>query len=90
VFDAAALVTLCCGNCEENTLQMAVSDGEYAPYRVEECKSVLGVASKMPHLIKSGMDFDPCLAFRFMGRIKKAVRIAIWDGLCLDWFVLAE
>ncbi len=47
-------------------------------------QKVLAVVSKMPHIIKSGMDLDPRLAFRFMEKIKKAVKIGIWDGLCLD------
>jgi hypothetical protein len=90
VFDASALVALHCGTCEDGVLQMAVPDGEYETYGVEECRKVLAVVSKMPHIIKSGMDFDPRLAFRFMEKIKKAVKIGIWDGLCLDWFALAE
>jgi hypothetical protein len=90
VFDASALVALHCGTCEDDILQMAVSDGAYEMYGVEECQAVLAVVSKMAHIIKSGMDFDPRLAFLFMEKIKKAVKIGIWDGLCLDWFVLAE
>ena len=66
------------------------SIGAYEMYGVEECQAVLAVVSKLAHIIKSGMDFDPRLAFRFMEKIKKAVKIGIWDGLCLDWFVLAE
>lgn len=90
MFDASALVALHCGTCEDNILQMAVSDREYEMYGVEECQAVSAVVSKMAHIIKSGMDFDPRLAFRFMEKIKKAVKIGMWDGLCLDWFVLAE
>ena len=41
VFDASALVALHCGTCEDNTLQMAVSDGEYEMYGVKECQEVL-------------------------------------------------
>lgn len=36
------------------------------------------------------MDFDPRLAFRFMEKIKKAVKIGIWEGLCSDWFLVAN
>ena len=78
VFHASALVALHCGACEDGILQMAVPDGEYKTYGVEECRKVLAVISKMPHIIKSGMDFDPRLAFRFMEKIKKS---------CQDWYL---
>ena len=90
MFDASALVALHCGTCEDDTLQMAVSNGEYEMYGVKECQEVLAVISNMPHIIKSGMDFDPRLAFQFMEKIKKAVKTGIWDELCFDWFVLVE
>ena len=88
VFDASALLALHCGTCEDDTLQMAVSDGEYEMYGVKECQEALAVISNVHHIIKSGTDFDPRLAFRFMEKIKKAVKIGIWDDLCFDWFVL--
>ena len=53
-------------------------------------EAVLKVASKMEHIQKSGMDFDPRLAFRYMSRLKEAVKAGIWDGLCPDWFIVRE
>ena len=44
----------------------------------------------MEHIQKSGMDFDPRLAFRYMSRLKEAVKAGIWDGLCPDWFIVRE
>ena len=43
MFDASALVALHCGTCEDDTLQMAVSDGEYGMYDVKECQEVLAI-----------------------------------------------
>ena len=44
----------------------------------------------MEHIQKSGMDLDPSLAFRYMSRLKEAVKAGIWDGLCPDWFIVRE
>ena len=72
VFDAAALVSLHCGSSSDGVVKLVVQDREYETYGVEACEAVLKVASKMEHIQKSGMDFDPCLAFRqggYLGRI---------------------
>ena len=90
VFDAAALVSLHCGSSSDGVVKLAVQDGEYETYGVEACEAVLKVASKMEHIQKSGMDFDPRLAFRYMSRLKEAVKAGIWDGLCPDWFIVRE
>ena len=42
----------------------------------------------MVHIKQSGMDFDPRLAHRYMGRIKEAVMAGIWTLLCPEWFML--
>ena len=83
VFDAAALVKLHCGI----PVELAVSDGDYDAYGVKECEAVLAVASKMPNVRESGMDLDPKLGHRYMGRIKEAVMAGIWKSLCPEWFV---
>ena len=90
VFDAAALVSLHCGSSSDGVVKLAVPEGEYESYGVEACEAVLKVASKLKHIQKSGMDFDPRLAFRYMTRLKKAVKAGIWDGLCPDWFILTD
>ena len=90
VFDAAALVSLHCGSSSDGAVKLVVQDGEYETYGVEACEAVLKVASKMEHIQKSGMDFDPRLAFRYMSRLKEAVKAGIWDGLCPDWFIVRE
>ena len=90
VFDAAALVSLHCGSSSDGVVKLVVQDGEYETYGVEACEAVLKVASKMEHIQKSGMDFDPRLAFRYMSRLKEAVKAGIWDGLCPDWFIVRE
>ena len=90
VFDAAALVSLHCGSSSDGVVKLAVPEGEYESYGVEACEAVLKVASKLKHIQKSGMDFDPQLAFRYMTRLKKAVKAGIWNGLCPDWFILTD
>lgn len=90
VFDDSSLVALHRGCRADDVLKLDVPDGEYETYGVEECRALLSVACKMPHVSTSGMDFDPRLAFHFMKRIKEAVQVGIWDGLCSDWFRLAN
>ena len=64
-----------------------MSDGDYDAYGVKECEAVLAVASKMPNVRESGMDLDPKLGHRYMGRIKEAIMAGIWKSLCPEWFV---
>lgn len=90
VFDAAALVRLHCGSSSDGTVKLAVSDGDYDAYGVKECEAVLAVASKMPHIRESGMDFDHKLAHRYIRRIKEAVIAGVWNALCPEWFVLHD
>ena len=49
-------------------MKLDVSDGDYDVYGVKECEAVLAVASKMPGIRASGMDFDPKLGHRYMAR----------------------
>ena len=86
-FVAEALVKLHCGSASNKTVKLDVSDGDYDVYGVKECEAVLAVASKMPGIRASGMDFDPKLGHRYMARIKDAVMAGIWETLCPEWFV---
>jgi hypothetical protein len=44
----------------------------------------------MHHIIQSGMNFEPCLAHRYMNCIKEAVKAGIWNGICPQWFMLKD
>lgn len=57
---------------------------------MKECDAILTVASKMAHIRKSGMDFDPRLASRYMSRIKEAILLGVWNLLCPEWFILQD
>ena len=86
VFDAASLVKLYCGNAEEGSVKFFLPEGELEEYGVEECKRVLMVASKMPHIRSAGVNFDSRMAHTYMALIKKAVMQGIWKGTCPEWF----
>ncbi len=87
-FDTEALVKLHCGTASHRTVKLAMSDGDYNVYGVKECEAVLAVASKMPTIRESGMDFDPKLGHCYMARIQEAIMVGIWKTLCPEWFVL--
>ena len=88
-FDAAGLVGLQCGALlADGVVKLEIEQGEYDTYGVRACEAVLSVASNMEHIQKSGMDLDPPLAFRYMGRIKEAIKAGIWKSLCPSWFMV--
>ena len=88
-FDAAGLVGLQCGALlADGVVKLEIEQGEYDTYGVRACEAVLSVASNMEHIQKSGMDLDPRLAFRYMGRIKEAIKAGIWKSLCPSWFMV--
>ena len=86
VFDAANLVKLHCGLASEGLAKFFWPDGEIEEYGVQECKSILKIASKMPHIKSSGVNFDPRMAHLYMALIKKAIMQGIWKGICPEWF----
>ena len=49
-------------HASNKTVKLDVSDGDDDVYGVKECEAVLVVASKMPGIQESGMDFDPKVA----------------------------
>ena len=69
-------------------MKLEIEQGEYDTYGIRACKAVLSVASNMEHIQKSGMDLDPQLPFRYMGRIKEAIKAGIWKSLCPSWFMV--
>ena len=67
---------------------MEIEQGKYDTYGVRACEAVLTIACNMEHIQKSGMDLDPRLAFRYMARIKEAVKLGIWKSLCPSWVMV--
>ena len=86
VFDVASLVRLHCGKATEGSVKFFLPDGEIEEYGVEECKRILMVASKMPHIQSAGVNFDSRMAHTYMVLIKKAIMQGIWEGICPEWF----
>lgn len=86
VFDAASLVKLHCGKVVEGCVKFFVPDGEIEEYGVNECKRILMVASKMPHIQSAGVNFDFRMAHTYMALVKKAVMQGIWNRICPEWF----
>ena len=85
VFDEASLVRLHCGKATKGYV-FSLPDGEIEEYGVEECKCILMVASKMPHIQSAGVNFDSRMAHTYMVLIKKAIMQGIWEGICPEWF----
>ena len=73
VFDEASLVRLHCGKATKGYVKFFLPDGEIEEYGVEECKRILMVASKMPHILSAGVNFHSCMAHTYMALIKKAI-----------------
>ena len=72
-----------CGALSADSITtLDIEHREYDSYGVRACEAVLTVASKMEHIQKSGMDLDPHMAFRYMDRIKEAVKVGILKSLC--------
>ena len=90
VFDAANLVKLHCGIASEGSVKFFRPDGEIEEYGVEECKRILRIASKMSHIESAGINFDPRMAHTYMALIKKAIMQGIWNGICPEWFEVAN
>ena len=90
VFDAANLVKLHCGIASEGSVKFFLPDGEIEEYGVEECKRILRMASKMSHIESAGINFDPRMAHTYMALIKKAIMQGIWNGICPEWFEVAN
>ena len=90
VFDAANLVKLHCGIASEGSVKFFLPDGEIEEYGVEECKRILRMASKMSHVQSAGVNFDPRMAHTYMALIKNAVMQGIWNGICPEWFAVAN
>ena len=90
IFDASSLVNLQCGSAINDHVQFTLEEGVIEEYGVQECKQLLKVVSKMPHIQSVGMKFDPRLAHKYMRRIKKAMMEAVWNGLCPEWFVVLD
>ena len=69
VFDAAKLVSLQCGSISGEDIKLLLPEGEYESFGVDQCRRVLETSSNMLHIKESGMNFDPCLAYRYMNLI---------------------
>lgn len=82
VFDASSLVSLQCGSAINDHVQFTLEEGVLEEYGVQECKQLLKIVSRMPHIQSVGMKFDPRLAHKYMRRIKKATMEGVWNGLC--------
>eukprot|EP00794_Sanderia_malayensis_P001887 gene1887-2140_t len=88
IFDAASLVKLHCGMLNgDGTVDYIMEVGEIEEYGVDECKKLLAVVSKMPHMIASAICFDRRMAHTYISKIKKSMAKAIWRGMCPTWFV---
>ena len=90
VFDAANLVKLHCGIASEGSVKFFLPDREIEEYGVEECKHIFRMASKMSHIQSAGINFDPRMAHTYMTLIKNAVLQGIWNGICPEWFAVAN
>ena len=86
VFDAANLVNLHCGTSVGEKITFFRPDGEVEEYGVEQCKKLMKVVSKLPHIRSSGLNFDLRMAHSYMDRLKRAVQDGIWKRLCPEWF----
>ena len=88
-FDAAGLARLQSGALSaDGVVKLEIEHGEYDTYGVRACEAVFPVASNMELIQKWGMDQDPRLAFRYLDRIKEAVKVGIWKSLCPTWFMV--
>ncbi len=90
VFDASSLVSLQCGFAIYDHVQFTLEEGVIEEYGMQECKQILKVVSRMPHVQSPGMTCDPRLAHKYMRRIKKATMEGVWNGLCPEWFSYAR
>ena len=67
-----------------------MDEGEYETYGLEECKKLMTSIGEMKDLKESGMSFDPRMAYRYMSKIKNAMKTAIWNGKCQERFVKTQ
>ncbi|PFX29712.1 hypothetical protein AWC38_SpisGene5510 [Stylophora pistillata] len=80
-FDAAGLARLQSGALSaDGVVKLEIEHGEYDTYGVRACEAVFPVASNMELIQKWGMDQDPRLAFRYLDRIKEAVKMKFASG----------
>ena len=86
-FDAATLVALQCGSMTHKGMAFLMEEGEQEEYGVEECKRILKICSRLPHIQSSGFNFDSRMAHRYITCIKRATRKAVWDIICPEWFI---
>eukprot|EP00794_Sanderia_malayensis_P010445 gene10445-11538_t len=79
MFDAATLVALQCGLMTNKGIAFLMDEGEQEEYGMEECRGILKICSRLPHIQSSGFNSDSRMAHRDMRCIKKATRKAVWD-----------